>query len=308
MTDPRNKPLKLLDATAEVLDAQESRQPIAVIVSVSGPSELVGKRVVVRQEKGGAKRLVGSFADPDLDAAALALGTQRLEERRTSKEGVHEMKSGSGPTIEVYVETHHPHPDLVIVGAGHIAQPLCSMGAAMGFRVIVVDDRPDFATQERFPEAARVVRVDFRDPFADIPMHSTSHVVLVTRGHKYDYECLRHLLQTEVEPPYVGMIGSRRRIRAAFSQLQSEVVAGEDPAGEGTEGEGEPSDGRARGGTERDRLSRVRAPIGLDIGAETPVEIAVAVLAEIILQWRGGTGAPMTDQERILDRFFKEEI
>ena len=204
---------------------------------------------------------------------------------------MHELKSASGPTIQVYVEAHHPHPDLVIVGAGHIAQPLCSIGAAMGFRVIVVDDRPDFATQERFPEADRIVRVDFRDPFADIPMHSTSHVVLVTRGHKYDYECLRHLLRTEVEPPYVGMIGSRRRIRAAFSQLQSE---------------GREREGTASERLERDRLSRVRAPTGLDIGAETPVEIAVAVLAEIILQWRGGTGAPLTDQERILDRFFKE--
>jgi xanthine dehydrogenase accessory factor len=88
------------------------------------------------------------------------------------------------------------------------------------------------------------------------------------------------LLKTEVEPPYVGMIGSRRRIRAAFSQLQGE-------------------------GLPKDRLSRIRAPVGLDIGAETPIEIAVAVAAEIILQWRGGTGAPLAEQERILERFFK---
>jgi len=281
MTDPRNTPLTVVEATAEVLDAQQARQPIALILPVTGPPELVGMRVVVRQAKGGAKSLVGSFGDADLDAAALALGTRRLEERRTSKEGVHELESATGPSLRVYVEAHHPHPDLVIVGAGHIAQPMCSMGAQMGFRVIVVDDRPDFATRERFPEADQVVRVDFRDPFASVPIHSTSHVVLVTRGHKYDFECLRHLLKTEVEPPYVGMIGSRRRIRAAFSQLEGEDMP-------------------------RDRLSRVRAPVGLDIGAETPVEIAVAVLAEIILQWRGGTGAPLMDQERILDRFFKD--
>ncbi len=281
MTDQENKPLTALEATAEVLDAQQARHPMALVVGVSGPPELVGKRVVVRQAKGGAKHLVGSFGDADLDAGALALGTQRLEERRASTQGVYELTSASGSTVEVYVEVHYPQPDLVIVGAGHIAQPLCSMGALMGFRVIVVDDRPDYATGERFPEADRVVRVDFRDPFADIPIHSTSYVVLVTRGHKYDYECLRHLLKTEVEPPYVGMIGSRRRIRAAFSQLQ---------------GEGMP----------KDRLSRVRAPVGLDIGAETPVEIAVAVAAEIILQWRGGTGTPLAEQERILERFFKE--
>ena len=280
MTDPGDAPLTPVEATAEVLDAQKARDPIALMVAVSGPSQLVGKRVVVRQAKGGAKRLVGSFGDADLDDGALALGTQRLEDRRVSTQGVHELKTASRPTIQVYVEAHYPYPELVIVGAGHIAQPLCSMGALMGFRVIVVDDRPDFATRERFPEADRVVGVDFRDPFADVPIHSTSYVVLVTRGHKYDFECLRHLLKTEVEPPYVGMIGSRRRIRAAYSQLQ---------------GEGMP----------KDRLSRVRAPVGLDIGAETPVEIAVAVAAEIVLQWRGGTGTPMAEQERILERFFK---
>ena len=281
MTDSGNKPLTAVEATAEVLEAQEARHPMALVVGVSGSPELVGARVVVRQAKGGAKSLVGSFGDAVLDDGALALGTQRLEEHRASTKGLYELKSASGSTVQVYVEVHYPQPDLVIVGAGHIAQPLCSMGALMGFRVIVVDDRPDFATRERFPEAERIVRVDFMDPFADIPIHSTSHIVLVTRGHKYDFECLRHLLKTEVEPPYVGMIGSRRRIRAAFSQLQ---------------GEGMP----------KDRLSRVRAPVGLDIGAETPVEIAVAVAAEIVLQWRGGTGVPMAEQERILERFFKE--
>ena len=281
MTDPGNKPLTAVEATAEVLDAQEARHPMALVVGVSGSPELVGARVVVRQAKGGAKSLVGSFGDAVLDDGALALGTQRLEEHRASTKGLYELKSASGSTVQVYVEVHYPQPDLVIVGAGHIAQPLCSMGALMGFRVIVVDDRPDFATRERFPEAERIVRVDFMDPFADIPIHSTSHIVLVTRGHKYDFECLRHLLKTEVEPPYVGMIGSRRRIRAAFSQLQ---------------GEGMP----------KDRRSRVRAPGGLDIGAETPVEIAVAVAAEIVLQWRGGTGVPLAEQERILERFFKE--
>jgi xanthine dehydrogenase accessory factor len=280
MTGTGEAALTPAEATEEVLAAQQDRHPMAIIVAVSGASELVGKRVVVRQGPGGAKRLVGSFGDAEFDERALALGTQRLEERKAPAEGVHELESVSGPTIQVYVEAHYPQPDLVIVGAGHIAQPLCSMGALMGFQVIVVDDRPDYATRERFPEADRVVRVDFRDPFADIPIHSTSYVVLVTRGHKYDFECLRHLLKTEVEPPYVGMIGSRRRIRAAFSQLQ---------------GEGMP----------KDRLSRVRAPVGLDIGAETPVEIAVAVAAEIILQWRGGTGAPLAEQERILERFFK---
>ncbi len=271
--------LSAAKAAEEVLAAQEAREPSAVIVPVDGPAELVGRRVVVRQAEDGTVRRVGTFGDTGLDEAAIGLAEQALHDPSSKVDGVHELISTGGDPITVYVEGHHPHPELVIVGAGHIAQPLCAMGALIGFRVIVVDDRPDFATSERFPEADRVVRVDFADPFADILIHSASHVVLVTRGHKYDYECLRQLLRMEVEPPYVGMIGSRRRVRAAFAQLVNE-------------------------GLPRDRLEKVRAPLGLDIGAETPAEIAVSVAAEIVLLWRGGAGSPLADKERVLERFF----
>lgn len=278
MTD--RSTLHAFAAAAEILDAQHAQEQVVVVVPVSGPPELVGKRIAVRRSQDGAFRRIGSFGDAALDDAALELARRTLEDRHTSTQGVQELSSSSGQTISVYAEGHHPRPELVIVGAGHIAQPLCAMGALLGFRVIIVDDRPEFATQERFPEADLIVRVDFSDPFAEVPLHSTSYVVLVTRGHKYDFECLRHLLNSDVEPPYVGMIGSRRRVRAAFSQLAGE-------------------------GLDRDRLSRVRAPVGLDIGAETPMEIAVAVAAEIVLDWRGGSATPLSEKERILDRFFK---
>jgi len=273
------RPLQAFEAAAELLEAQEAREPAAVIVPVDGPSELVGRRVVVRRSSDGTLHRVGSFGDEALDEAALGLGASALENAAASVDGLHDLVNAGGEKVRVYVEGHHPHPDLVIVGAGHIAQPLCTVGSLIGFRVIVVDDRPDFATTDRFPEADRVVRVDFADPFADILIHPASHVVLVTRGHKYDYECLRHLLRMTEEPSYIGMIGSRRRVRAAFVQLVNE-------------------------GLPRDRLAKVRAPLGLDIGAETPAEIAVSVAAEIVLLWRGGGGWPLVDKERVLDRFF----
>ena len=279
MTAPDQHPLSALKAAEEILDAQAAREPVAVIMPVDGPPELVGQRVVIRRSDDGTLRRLGSFGDEALDEAALALAESALEDPASDVDGIHELTSTGGDKVSVYIEGHHPHPDLVIVGAGHIAQPLCALGSLIGFRVIVIDDRPDFATQERFPEADRVVRVDFADPFADIPIHSATHVVLVTRGHKYDYECLRRLLRMEVEPPYIGMIGSRRRVRAAFAQLVKE-------------------------GLPRDRLATIRAPLGLDIGAETPAEIAVSVAAEIVLLWRGGAGSPLADKERILDRFF----
>ena len=179
------------------------------------------------------------------------------------------------------MEVHEPTPELIVVGAGHIAQPLCTVGSLLGYRVLVLDDRPAFATRERFPEAHRVVPVDFADPFAEVRIGPSSHVVLVTRGHKYDFECLRHLVRAESPPAYVGMIGSRRRVRATFAQLLDEGVS-------------------------RERLEEVRAPVGLDLGAQSPAEIAVAVAAELVQVLRGGDGGALSRRERILDRFFSD--
>lgn len=177
--------------------------------------------------------------------------------------------------IELYVERVAPPGELVIVGAGHIARPLSSMGRLLGLRVTVLDDRPDFARRERFPDADRVVVADFDAPFDDVEVGSRSHVVLVTRGHRYDYDCLRALAAADAEPAYIGMIGSRRRVRAAFEALASE-------------------------GFDEEDLRRVFAPIGLDIEAETPAEIAVAVAAEIVLARRGGTGRPLREATEVV--------
>ena len=166
-----------------------------------------------------------------------------------------------------------------MVGAGHIAQPMAHLGALLGYRVTVLDDRPDFATRERFPDADRLVRADFSDPFADIPIHERCHLLLVTRGHKYDYECLIRALRADPAPAYIGMIGSRRRVRATYVQLLEE-------------------------GIDRSLIDRIHAPVGLDIGAETPEEIAVAVAAELIMLSRGGTGVSLREVERVSERFF----
>ncbi len=172
-------------------------------------------------------------------------------------------------------------PELVVVGAGHIARPLCKLGSMLGFRVTVVDDRPEYADRSWFPEADRVGVVDLSDPFREIAIRPDSYVVLVTRGHKYDYDCILRLLEMEVEPAYLGMIGSRRRVRAAFEAL---VADGVDP----------------------ERLKSVHAPIGLDLGAETPEEIALAIAAEIVAVRRGGSGEMLGGEEAVLDRVVRK--
>ena len=159
---------------------------------------------------------------------------------------------------------------------------MAHLGALLGFKVTVLDDRPDFATRERFPDAERLVAADFSNPFADITIHSRSHLLLVTRGHKYDYECLIRALKMDPPPAYIGMIGSRRRVRATYVQLLDEGIG-------------------------HDLIDRIHAPVGLNIGAETPEEIAVAVAAELVMLRRGGTGLALKDVERIAERFFKED-
>jgi xanthine dehydrogenase accessory factor len=252
----------------------EAGEKAAILAVISHPDpSMVGARIFLR-----ADELLGSFGDEAADKAAKELGLTGLSGGSEVLPGLHSIPLADGTEMTVYLELHHPPTEMVIVGAGHLAQPLCTLGALLGLRVRVLDDRPEFATRERFPEAQEVSRVDFSDPFAGRKLHPWSHVLLVTRGHRYDFQCLRRVLQHDPLPGYIGMIGSRRRVRATFDALLEE-------------------------GFSQEALGQVRAPIGLDIGGETPAEIAVSVAAELVHFWRGGSGQPLRDAERILERF-----
>jgi xanthine dehydrogenase accessory factor len=263
------------------LAAARGREAVAAVVVIEagtaadpGEETRVGQRMLV-----WATRAAGTLGDPGLDARATDLARELLESGAAS--ATREVESDTG-VCTLYVEVHGPPPELVVVGAGHIARPLCRLGDMLGFRVTVLDDRPAFATRERFPEADRVLRVDFSDPFRTVALGPATHLVLVTRGHRYDYEALRDALRLPGELAYVGMVGSRRRVRAALRELAKE-------------------------GIPRERLLGIHTPIGLDIGAETPEEIAVAIAAEIIRVRRGGTGASLRDRARVVERWIGAE-
>ena len=266
-------PLSATRTATHLLATLEAGEKAAVFVVISHPDPTrIGNRVLLR-----AGDCLGSFQDAKADKAAAKLAREGLSGDLKILPGLHILPLAGGKEATVYLELHHPPAEMVIVGAGHLAQPLCTLGALLGLRVRVLDDRPEFATRERFPEAHEVRKVDFADPFAARKLHPWSHVLLVTRGHRYDFECLRKVLQHDPLPGYIGMIGSRRRVRATYDALLEE-------------------------GFSPDSLSQVRAPIGLDIGGETPAEIAVSVAAEIVQLWRGGSGLPLRGQERVLDR------
>lgn len=262
-------------AARAALEALRYGPPVvtAAVVETSDGGPALGARLLVWED-----RVAGSLGEPALDARAAELSRALL--KGEGRDGPRAVETERG-RCTLYLEAHRPPPELVIVGAGHIARPLCRIGAMLGFRVRVLDDRPEFATRERFPEAAEVRRADFGDPFRDLAVGPDTHLVLVTRGHRYDYEALRRLLLGGALPAYVGMVGSRRRVRAALEQL-------------------------VREGIPRERLLRVHAPIGLDIGAETPEEIAVAIAAEIVRVRRGGTGVSLRERERVMERWFSD--
>ena len=149
-----------------------------------------------------------------------------------------------------------PQERLIVLGGGHIALPVCEFGAKCGFTVCVVDDRPDFANRARFPLAAEVLCDSFENGIRKLAVTPFDYVVVITRGHRHDADCLRALLPGTM-PAYLGMIGSRRRTKGLLEMLAAE-------------------------GFDEERLGRICTPIGLNIGAITPAEIAVSILSEVI--------------------------
>lgn len=165
-----------------------------------------------------------------------------------------------GVELQVAFETIQPKSSLVVLGAGHVGQAVALIGALAGYSVTVVDDREEFLTRSRFPnEQIELIAIPFEEAGAKLSISSSSAIVIVTRGHSYDEICLRQFVGSPAA--YLGMIGSRRRVIAVYDRL-------------------------ARSGISRETLERVHAPIGLSIGATSPQEIGVAIVAEIIQTMR----------------------
>ena len=274
--------LPAVEAAQLIMSVTEAGGAVALAVVVdSAGKDLDGKRLALVESTPGAELTVyGGLGSEALDKPVRELMEDALKDPQ-SHDGLRRIET-TGPSFELYLEVKRAVQELVVVGAGHIAQPMAHLGSVLGFKVTVLDDRPDFATRERFPEAEQLVAADFSNPFADVLIHSRSHILLVTRGHKYDYECLIRALKMDPPPAYIGMIGSRRRVRATYVQLIEEGIG-------------------------HDLIDRIHAPVGLDIGSETPEEIAVSVAAELVMLRRGGTGLPLKDVERVAERFFSED-
>jgi xanthine dehydrogenase accessory factor len=254
----------------ELLDALEQRRPTALVTIVLAEGSLagaLGHRAVI-WALGQHAEVRGSLGLDDVEAQAIDTAWQVLEARRSKLVDV----ETEGGRAQLFVEVQHRPPKLLIVGAGHIALPLAQLGKLCDFDVVVLDDRASFANAERFPMADQVIAAPFEVALREFPLDEDTYIVLVTRGHQHDVSSLLTVLDRPLA--YVGMIGSRRRVRTVFQLLEEEK------------------------GIARERFERVHAPIGLDIGSETPAEIAVSIMAEIIKARRGGTGLSLSNERR----------
>jgi xanthine dehydrogenase accessory factor len=246
------------------LRQQGRRGAIATIVNVRGsiPSFETAK-MLVRDDGSIVGTVGGGCVEADVWQSAREV--MKSEKPRTltfnlNQNPKYDTGLVCGGTLDVFIEPVLPPATLYIFGAGHVAKSLYQAANQAGFDVAVMDDRESYANRERFPAAKQVIAEDFDQAMARLTPNETSYIVIVTRGHRDDMRVLRWAVQTRAR--YVGMIGSKRKTITIFRELVKE-------------------------GIPEQLFERVHAPVGLDIGAITPEEIAVAITAELIAARRG---------------------
>jgi xanthine dehydrogenase accessory factor len=308
---PQTDDRRPMTTVAALRGSMLAREPVALATVVSGPA--AGAQAVVWLDRPPLGSLGLADAEPQViaDAQAVLRGRQhrllrylgagdessvddvqglRFKVQSSAVDGpsstphlpvgadvVHRPSSiVDDQPFAVFIEVQRRAPELLIVGGGHIAVPLAQLASMCDFSVTVLDDRPSFASPARFPTAQKVLTAPLRETVRDLPLDHDSFIVLVTRGHSHDVECLQEVLDRPVA--YIGMIGSQRRVDAVIKLLVEEQ--GIDPI----------------------KLDRVYAPIGIAIGARTPAEIGVCIMAEIINVYRGGPAVSISDKRRERDR------
>ena len=239
------------------------RGAVATIVNVRGsiPSFKTAKMLV--RDDGS---IVGTIGGGCVEAEVWQAAREVMESERPrtltfdlNQDPKYDTGLVCGGTLEIFVEPILPPADLYIFGAGHVAASLYKVARIAGFDITVIDDREAYASRERFPDAQQVIAEDFDKAATQLAPSESSYIVIVTRGHRDDMRMLRWAVQTPAR--YVGMIGSKRKTITIFKELQAE-------------------------GLPAHLFDRVHAPVGLDIGAITPEEIAVSITAELIAKRR----------------------
>jgi xanthine dehydrogenase accessory factor len=266
-----NEPLTalLLNAIENVLEEGS----IAALATLTNAPKNIGTKILFPE----SGPVVGSFGDVALDQA-VAQGAAKFLAARDAAH-LFQVSDFAPELIEwaeasILFERLEPEPRLVICGAGHVGAALAHLATLTGYQAALIDDRASFVVRDRFPDDR--IELIAAENWSDAVRRAIGNgrgvsVAVVTRGHNEDEECMRAVINTNAD--YVGLIGSKRRTNIVLDRLRA-------------------------AGTEFEKLRKVHAPIGLDIGAVTPEEVALAILAEMVAARRGGTGGPLSSWRR----------
>jgi len=271
MQNPQNKaPSKPI---TEAIEKVLKEGAIAALVTLIEASANLGSKLLV--EESGLR--VGSLGDRELDDALFRYAPNFLESHEEARAfGIREIapELATRGDARVLFERIQPEARLVICGAGHVGAALAKAASFIGYRATLIDDRAEFVTRERFPDE-RIELVAAKTWTEAVPEAVGNgrgvSVAVVTRGHNEDEECMRAIISTEAD--YIGLIGSKRRTNIVLERLRET-------------------------GADEGRLKEVRAPVGLDIAAVTPEEVALSILAEIVAERRGGRGGSLSAWRR----------
>ena len=264
--EPLREPEDFLSIGNEIVEAYDGGQPVsmATVVNTKEGGPTLGAKLLLRVDGS----VSGTLGSPELDAQAVVIA------ERVADVGSNEAFSTSEGT-EVFVEGFTTPPTLVMVGGGHVGKATADLAHSLGYRVYLVDDRPEFSNEERFPYADETIVAPY-DKWADqLDLNVNTFVVVATRGHRYDDMALESALSTRAR--YIGLLGSRRKTIMIYQRLLQQ-------------------------GVPLDRIKEVYAPIGLNIGALEPEELAVSIMSEIIMVRRGADGGRMQMGEWYVDR------
>jgi xanthine dehydrogenase accessory factor len=246
---------------AAVVAALERGEPAAlvtIVAALGSTPQRVGAKMLVYADGRTVGTIGGGCYENDAfwkAREAISRRTPQLVHYELSDDFAQETGLICGGQMDVYIEPIEPSPELYVIGAGHVGYHLARLAHEVGFRVHVLDDREKFASAERFPDAAEVVADEIPGWLSRASLPPHAYAVIVTRGHVNDLDALRVLVSRDLR--YLGLIGSRAKVARVFDALEAE-------------------------GVDRARLAAVHAPIGLDIGAVSPQEIAVSILAELV--------------------------
>lgn len=246
--------MKMLDRINELIADEEQFCLASVLTSAHGGIE-PGSQVIIRQPGS----IEGETGNRDIDRRLVRNALECFQKNRKTCIEIE-------PGMLVFFDLPARRAQLIVCGAGHIAVPLARYARDAGFAVTTIDDREDFASVERFP-GCRVVARDFISALRETAYGPSTYVVVITRGHEHDTECLAEVLTHETG--YVGLIGSRRRVGFVMETLQAQGIT-------------------------QDRLSMLFTPIGLPIGAESPEEIAISIVAELVCVRKKGAKTAIT--------------